>query len=231
MLARWPPSGVAAFSYGSAALAFVLLFLLLLQKSTSRRHGAALGCACLLTAAWAAGAALSAGRPAAPALQWLELLRTGAWLLFLQRLLYQERRMPAGLLAGAVVLAVAVAVGMGAQFWPTAPEEGGGRGAMLAIIHVSLAVLGMLLVEHLYRNTPPAGRWGIKFACLAIGALFAFDFYLYSDALLFRHINTEIWAARGLVTALCAPLIGIAAARNRAWAPQLMLSRQILFRS
>ncbi|MES2116712.1 MAG: XrtA/PEP-CTERM system histidine kinase PrsK [Pseudomonadota bacterium] len=232
MLPRWAPSDVAAFSYGSAGVAFLILFLLLLQKSKSRRHGAALGCACLLTAAWAGAAALGAARPAAPALQWLELLRTGAWLLFLQRLLYQERRMPAGLLAGAVVLAVAVVAGMGAQFWPAAPEEGGGRGAMLAIIiHVSLAVLGMLLVEHLYRNTPPVGRWGIKFACLGIGGLFAYDFYLYSDALLFRHINSEIWAARGIVTALCAPLIGIAAARNRAWAPELMLSRQILFRS
>lgn len=61
--------------------------------------------------------------------------------------------------------------------------------------------------------------------------LFAYDFYLYSDALLFREINDDIWAARGIVDALCAPLLAVSAARNPGWALGLSVSRQMLFRS
>ncbi len=74
------------------------------------------------------------------------------------------------------------------------------------ITSVAMALLGMILVEQLYRNTPVKQRWGIKFACLGIGGVFAYDFYLYSDALLLRHVNPEIWAARGIVNAFVVPL-------------------------
>ena len=80
-----------------------------------------------------------------------------------------------------------------------------------------MAIFGMLLVEQLYRNTPVKQRWGIKFACLGIGGMFAYDFYLYSDALLFRHMNPEIWTARGIVNAFTVPLVAISAARNPQW--------------
>ena len=37
---------------------------------------------------------------------------------------------------------------------------------------VAMAIVGMILVEQLYRNTPVKQRWGIKFACLGIGGDF-----------------------------------------------------------
>jgi putative PEP-CTERM system histidine kinase len=89
----------------------------------------------------------------------------------------------------------------------------------------------MLLVEHVYRAAPQNARWGIKFSCIGIGALFAFDFYLYSDAMLFRRLHPDIWAARGIVNALSAPLLAVAMSRNPAWTPGLQLSRQIMFHS
>ena len=96
---------------------------------------------------------------------------------------------------------------------------------------VAMAVMGMILVEQLYRNTPAKQRWGIKYACLGIGGLFAYDFYLYSDAMLFRHVNSEIWAARGIVNALIVPLIAVSAARNPQWSLEISVSRRILFHS
>ena len=97
--------------------------------------------------------------------------------------------------------------------------------------NVGISVLGMLLVEQLYRNTHEQGRWAIKFACLGIGAMFVFDFYLYSDAMLFREINGDIWAARGIVNALIAPLIGVAIARSATWSSALAVSRRVVFHS
>ncbi|CAN7318343.1 PEP-CTERM system histidine kinase PrsK [Pseudoduganella sp. LjRoot289] len=104
--------------------------------------------------------------------------------------------------------------------------------AILPIIcRLMLAVAGLLLLEQLYRGTAAHERWGVKYACLGIGVLFAYDFYLYSDALLFRRMNPDLWAARGLVGALGAPLLAIAAARKPRWTLGLALSRQMLFRS
>jgi putative PEP-CTERM system histidine kinase len=96
---------------------------------------------------------------------------------------------------------------------------------------LAMAILGMILVEQLYRNTPLKQRWGIKFACLGIGGIFAYDFYLYSDALLLRQVNPEIWAARGIVNALVVPLIAVSAARNPQWSVGITVSRRILFYS
>jgi putative PEP-CTERM system histidine kinase len=96
---------------------------------------------------------------------------------------------------------------------------------------VVMAVMGMLLVEQLYRNTPAKGRWGIKFACFGIGGMFAYDFYLYSDAMLFRQVNMEIWTARGAVDALIVPLVAVSAARNPQWSLGISVSRRILFHS
>lgn len=227
-----PPWGVAAGGYALAALAFLALSPVLLGAWRGRRHAPALGLACLVMALWAGGVALSAraviSLPAMPSdghtlAYWinvcanlLEPLRSTAWLLFLLLLLApsgQRLRVSLGL-TGVIFLV---------QLW-----AGPVLGAATRLLQ---AVFGMLLVEQLYRNTASALRWGIKFACIGLGALFAYDFYLYSDALLFHQVNLDIWAARGYVNALSAPLLAISAARNPPWPPGLFVSRQVLFRS
>ena len=90
---------------------------------------------------------------------------------------------------------------------------------------------GMLLVEHLYRNTDRQQRWSLKFLCLGLGAYFAFDFYLFSDAILFRRVNPDIWSARGVVVAIIAPLIAVSAARNPTWSLAVSVSRQFVLHS
>ncbi|WP_317205158.1 XrtA/PEP-CTERM system histidine kinase PrsK [Janthinobacterium sp.] len=219
---------VAALSYGLASLCFLLLSMLLLGNWRARRNARALAGACLLTALWAAGTV--ALELWAHPLSWygalLEVLRSGAWLVFVLLLLE-----PAGLRLNACLLAIAALAA--AQLLAGALAAPLASAALLAVLfsRLFLAVLGMLLVEQWYRNTPAPQRWGIKFACLGIGALFVYDFYLYSDALLFRAVSPEIWTARGIVNALAAPLIALSAARNPAWKLGLALSRQMMFRS
>ena len=96
---------------------------------------------------------------------------------------------------------------------------------------MGLAVMGMLLVEQLYRNKPEQERWAIKFACLGIGAMFAYDFFLFSDAMLFHQVNPDIWAARGAVNALTVPLIAVSVVRSASWSAELAVSRRVMFHS
>ncbi len=93
------------------------------------------------------------------------------------------------------------------------------------------AVLGLVIIEQLYLNTRPEQRWHIKFLCFALGCTFVYDFYLFSDALLFNRVSPDIWAARGAVVALLTPLIAIAAIRNPSWSLDIAISRGVVFHS
>jgi putative PEP-CTERM system histidine kinase len=223
------PQLVAMASYGLAALAFLVL-----AGYAVRRRGAppavAFALAALATAVWAALAACNAlafdaaGAGDPRACSWLEVaetVRTTAWLQLLAYLASNgacRRRWLLGLgLAALFPMAASV------LSWP-------GAGS-LAMLRLAAAVAGMLLVEQVYRAAPSGARWGIKLACLGIGAMFAYDFYLYADALLFQRVHGDIVAARGIVNALSAPLLAAALARNPAWDHRLQLSRQMMFHS
>ncbi|QGZ37813.1 putative PEP-CTERM system histidine kinase [Pseudoduganella flava] len=232
---------VAGVSHGIGAGAFAAFALLLVLGRRTRGQHRVLLLACLLTAAWAASVAFHgwqvSGLDMAQLSRVLETPRTVGWLVFLLLLL-----VPAGLpvrpLFGvvAVLATVQLATGelvTGTALLPNALQPADAEPAALAAIasRLLLAVLGILLVEQLYRSTPVRERWGIKYGCLGLGTLFVYDFYLYSDALLFRRIQPDIWAARGLVDALCVPLLAIAAARNPGWKLGLALSRKMMLRS
>ncbi len=91
------------------------------------------------------------------------------------------------------------------------------------------ALAGIALIEQLYRNATDTRRWAIKYFCLGLGALFAYDFYLYSEGLLFSHLDPQVWAARGIANALVVPLLAVSAARNPQWSLNVHVSRRMVF--
>ncbi|MDD2762234.1 MAG: PEP-CTERM system histidine kinase PrsK, partial [Methylomonas sp.] len=76
--------------------------------------------------------------------------------------------------------------------------------------HVLFAIVGLILIEQLYRNTPLSQRWNIKFICLGLGALFIVDFLGYSKSLLYKHIDIALWQSRGIINALITPMLAVA---------------------
>ena len=235
-------TGIATYSYGIAAVAFFMLTVLLLTSWRARIFGTALTVACVMTAFWAASIAYQTVRGLyLPLLtDILEILRNAGWSIFLLMLLgpfQQTNSLPPfkfklkPYVVGIVAFYCLLLLVNIYTYWKLEPPQGE-TGFMTDIVgRVAMAVMGMLLVEQLYRNTPTKGRWGIKFACFGIGGIFAYDFYLYSDAMLFRHVNIEIWTARGAVNALIVPLVAVSAARNPQWSLGISVSRRILFHS
>ena len=94
--------------------------------------------------------------------------------------------------------------------------------------NVLIALIGLALLEQLFRNTSPHFRWATKYLFLGAGGIFAFDFYLYSDALLFRSIDQGLWDARGIVHLVAVPLLAISSARNKNWSLNVFVSREIV---
>ncbi|MFM8331048.1 MAG: XrtA/PEP-CTERM system histidine kinase PrsK [Candidatus Methylumidiphilus sp.] len=97
--------------------------------------------------------------------------------------------------------------------------------------HVGLVVVGLVLVEQIYRNTRTDERWRIKLLCFALGTLFVYEFYLYSEAILFMRVKEDLWAARGVVAAILTPFIALSASRNPDWSLDIFISRQVVFHS
>lgn len=103
-----------------------------------------------------------------------------------------------------------------ADWCPHPLDNNGFSFALSSLIHISLAILGLNLIEQLFRDTRPERRWATKLLYLGTGTLLAYDFFLYSDALLFRHMDLQIWYPKGLINALVVPLITVSTARNPA---------------
>ena len=233
-------TSIAAYSYFIAAVAFLFLSGLLLTSWRGRLHGMILTSACLLTALWAATVAyhVAKGHPLSLLTDILEILRNAGWSIFLVMLLGSFQKTDAStsvrfrpFMAGIAAFYLLIFFATVYIHWGEGPLHGSFAFMTVVIGRVAMAVMGMILVEQFYRNTPAKQRWGIKYLCLGIGGVFAYDFYLYSDAMLFRHVNSEIWAARGIVNALIVPLVAVSAARNPQWSLGISVSRRILFHS
>ena len=96
---------------------------------------------------------------------------------------------------------------------------------------LGFSTLGLLQVEQVLRNTPAANRKPIALLCVSAGAIFVYDFFVFSNALLVQTIDYEFWSARGIVNILVMPTLAIAAVRNPQMAPDLHVSRKFVFHS
>ncbi len=211
---------------------------LLAVHSERRPPVLALVGACALTALWglAAGAAASgwtfAERPAAA----LSAARATGWVVFL--LIAQRAGLgasqglpfsPAALRLGAVVALAIVAV----EF--VAGSASGSAAGELMFARLSgrllLAMLGLFLVETLWRGSQGETRWRLRYLCIGVGGFLLFDLFVASEALLFRRLDPMLEGGRAAAAALAAPLVAVAAARNPDWAARLNLGRRAVYHS
>lgn len=223
---------VAFWAHGAAAVAYLIFWLYALIAWRGSASGFALlgavGASCL----WALSAAASVRAPEVFPLAFsagVDALRTGAWYLFLIILLRTLSERPArwpAIVAALIVISQFASLALEIL----APDM---EMALRPVLGVWLgqAVFGLMLVEQLYRGVPAASRWGIKPLCIALGAGYMFDLYLFADASLFGRLDEDVWAMRGIAHALTIPLIAISGARNPSWTLRISMSRELVFHS
>lgn len=233
---------IAVLGYSLAAFAFLVLAGLMLLNYRGERVGWVVIGSTLASSLWAATLAWqihAADGFQVSHLIWfaVEMARDAGLLLLLAALLHRSARdaeaagrwsrVFKGIGAIAAISLVAVTLG----------EMESMRGLQLDLrafaiaVFLVLAIIGLLLIEKIFRGTAPEQRWAIKFLCLGTGSAFAFDFYMYSEALLFRAVDVEVWSARGYVNALIVPMLGISVARNPHWSVDVVMSRRVVFQS
>ncbi|MCG8611042.1 MAG: PEP-CTERM system histidine kinase PrsK [Pseudomonadales bacterium] len=102
-------------------------------------------------------------------------------------------------------------------------------GTVLLAGQITSSVIGLMLLELAWRNASVYGRTSAKYLCVSLIFIFGYDFFLYSDALLFGMISSAFWDARGAVNSLVAPLIAITLINSRKQPVEVQVSRQIVF--
>lgn len=232
---------VGAVSYLAGFLAYLFLSALLLISWRGNEMGRWLVLASFATAAWSAILSVQEIYRIFPAaFIWsAEIVQTYVWLLFFGKLFKPIEGNCAG--SNSImskIIGRGIHATAGAQLvyvWISALLERSYpdvfRPSFQFFGHVGLALIGLVLIEQYFRNIRADLLWRIKFICFALGGMFAYDFYLYSDALLFQRINSDLWAARGAVFALLSPLLVVSAARNPQWSVDVFVSRQVVFHS
>lgn len=227
--------GVAGYTL--AALVNALFAVLLVTGWRGRNQGAFLLVAVIANALWSGLIVLDVlSRTFSFWGYYLaEIIRFSVWLIFLLSVLggFREKRLfrPQWSLVNTVYLVIAVnlLVFAGAVFLVREKPVDESMSVWPFLGLLGLSLIGLVLVEQIYRNTPDVKRWVIKFMCVGIGAMFAYDIYLYSNALLFRQLNMVYWSARGFVDALIVPLLAVSVARSPQFSPGIFISRHVIF--
>jgi putative PEP-CTERM system histidine kinase len=231
----------AIWSYGLAAAAFCAFALRMTLGWRGGLRAVILLSATLASMLWAASELTLALWPSTAtwvASNSLDTVRYALWFAFLYSLVGVTRAN--AVRAGARIvpwwLIVAVAVGLISSVAvpdrePLRSMFGEQAGMIGYAVRVGLAVVGLVLVERLFRSAAVHARWAIKPLCLGLTGVFGFDLFFYSDAMLFDRHDLDIWVARGVAHALVIPFLAVAAARNPAWTIEMHLSRGAVMRS
>ncbi len=249
------------YSYSAAAIAYGFFTLLLMFSWQQSKPAKLLTIVMLVSTLWAVAAAnLSFGDANSLSWQVYQILEIGrniAWLVFLIKL-FEPVNKPLTLTPNLADSSSSVGSKSGLQLADKSPRSESEKfirwslplsigfagmllsnellqliqGAVVNIIgHIFLALFGVVVLEQVFRNSSVKYRWAIKYLIIGAGSIFIFDFYFYTDALLYHGLERPLWQARGIINLVAVPLLAISAARSKNWSLNLFVSRDVVINS
>lgn len=223
---------VSGWVYGGAGVAHLLCLLYLFAVRQRSTPEVWLVVALLASVVWALGGwfislnQLEQGLFVALVFEWLRL---AAWSGLIVSMLtpghglYHRARVGVCALFG-VILVLIITLGSSA-FTNTVM-------AYIAVAGLLAAcVVGLMLLEQVYRAVPMSERWGLKPICLGLLAIFAFELYYYAEALLFGRLEEGLWSGRAALSVMVLPLVMLSNTRNPALSVRMRLSHSVAFHS
>ncbi|MFV0476212.1 MAG: XrtA/PEP-CTERM system histidine kinase PrsK [Parahaliea sp.] len=236
-------TNIGLYSYLIACVSFGILSTLLLLSGRDRPYANLLICASLSTACWAGIIAFGTlvEYPPIILITLTELARDAIWILLLLKMASlqfeysdnaekspDQKRIYSLFTISCVIACTSMTL-------PALLDHNGifatTRQTLTLAIWLIIAIVGLVLMEQLYRNASVSERWSVKYLCIGLSFLFGYDFFMYAEGLLFQTLDPNLWQARGLVSAIAVPLLAVAIARNSDWQSSLHVSRKVVFHS
>jgi putative PEP-CTERM system histidine kinase len=226
---------IEVISYSISAFAFFVFFVVLVSDRHKGHTKNILLLAAITSTAWAASIVFSSLFNTSLSISYtLEIAKNIAWVWLLLNML-------SGALVDGVSLStkwggalkafftVSIIIIAAIYVYTALEQETASVSGIILSVLLMLSVLGIVLVEQLYRNMPVQQRWAIKFLCFGLLGSYVFNFYMYSDALLYQRIDPVLWQTRGFVEAVLLPLIAVSISRDPLWSPEIFISRRVVF--
>src|SRR5690554_6306417 len=226
---------LSVISYGTCAAVFAVLSVMVARRYLRRDLDRALFLASFVTTLWATMLVTQSiwGQPGFFTRYLLELLRDTAWLLLLFAILrdsYRQARFGGQLrkVLGIATFALLVTLlALGTLEFVFDLDIVNGKTKLIG--QIALSLLGLSLVEQIWRNSAALGRSSMKYLCIGTATIFAYDFFMYADALLFGQVADSFWNARGFVNAALVPMFAINVINTRKQPVDFQLSRAAVF--
>lgn len=221
---------VNVYLFVMCSAAYATLAVLISIQTRRRTDAILVGC-CVLTAVWAASAAIWPGQTLYGLVGILDLLRLLAWYAYLLHLYARSEVGPRWQLQGFGLIAIGA---LALSF--TLPWTGIGRDPFSLLsfpifIRLVVCVCELLLIENLYLNLPENARWHVALPCVLLGGLACFDILVTADTVLFHRPSVPLASARAIGMVIVAPLLVLAASRGQRWTEPVRLSRTAVFHS
>ena len=226
---------LSLISHATAAIAYALLAGLVATRYLRRDIDRSIFLAALVSVIWATSMITQTvwQQPNFVVRYLLELLRDAAWVVVLFALLrdaFRTANIKGGLrrtMTAATLILIIALLGAGTLEYILETTILGGKTKVVG--QIALSLMGLSLVEQIWRNAISFGRSSMKYVCIAVASLFAFDFFMYADALLFGQVADSFWNARGLVNAAIVPLFAVNVINTRKQPVDFQLSRSAVF--
>ena len=212
--------------YSACAVSYLVLAGSIAVQAGRSRVAWLLCAASVSSAAWAVSTVVWGAAPQSPA-AWIDLARAFIWyaaVLYLYWVAVGGRHQAlvfTGLGVGAVALGAILAFG---ESWNSIGWAMSG-GALLRLV---LAIGQIMLLENIYRGSDKDLRWHVGLACVAMASLSLYELVMIGDAVLAHRLAPILVEGRAITAIIVAPLLAVAAARNRSWGVTLHASRTVV---
>jgi putative PEP-CTERM system histidine kinase len=226
---------VGDWGHALAAVLFAALGIFLLRRRSEAPEPRLLAAALLLTSCWALY--VSFGGVSKPLSGIGESIRNAAWLL---AMFVMFRRGPVRHARPTVAIIAVYAAVAGLILLQTSTDIVWRQLSSASDLHRALvtcslilrmmtAIGSLLLLHHLYTAWPSRERGGVALLLGALAAMWTYDLSLYAICYFAPSRVQELYALRGLLMALVAPVMAVG--MRKGMAGRLQLSRAITFQS
>lgn len=218
---------VYSLAFLIAGLCYAVLAALLLIRGWRNWQTCLFVMALGLHALWMVGEAFGLGIIAPRAALILQTVHILGWPVFLVSLLPQDRGSFPFIVYSAVpllILVKAVLVFAHASNPVLA-------GQFIYVTDLLSIVLALAAVVSVFQAASEYERWALKFICIPLGALYAYDLFLYAQLLAIPTPQIEYFQIRGLLNMATVPFLFIAASRHKFWGEKFTISRQAILYS